>query len=91
MGEYADGADGFDRSGDFGRGGLRVGGDEHVDVVGHDLYLLQSPSVCGAGFGDAVAACHGHVAVEHLVPVFGAEDDVVSEFIDLMTVFSSFS
>lgn len=86
MGEYADGADGFDRSGDFGRGGLRVGGDEHVDVVGHDLYLLQRPTVCGAGFGYGVAARDFDFSGEHLVPVFGAEDDVVAEFIDLMTV-----
>ena len=76
----------FDRSGDFGRGGLRVGGDEHVDVVGHDLYLLQRPSVCGAGLGYGVAACDLDFSGEYLVPVFGAEDDMVAEFIDLVTV-----
>ena len=86
MGEYADGTDGFDRSGDFGRGGLRVGGDEHVDVVGHDLYLLQRPTVCGAGLGYGVAARDFDFSGEYLVPVFGAEDDVVAEFIDLVTI-----
>ena len=57
-----------------------------MDVVGHDLYLLQRPAVGGAGFGYGVAARDFDLSGEHLVPVFGAEDDVVAEFIDLMTV-----
>ena len=57
-----------------------------MDVVGHDLYLLQRPSVCGAGLGYGVAACDFDFSGEYLVPVFGAEDNVVAEFIDWVTI-----
>ena len=86
MGEYLDRADGFDCSGDFSWGGLRISGDDHVDMVGHDLYLLQCPPVCGAGFGYDVATCYFYFSGENLAPVFGAEDDVVAKFIDLVTI-----
>ena len=55
-------------------------------MVGHDLYLLQCPPVCGAGFGYDVATCYFDFSDENLVPVFGAEDDVVAKFIDLMAI-----
>lgn len=55
-------------------------------MVGHDLYLLQCPPVCGAGFGYDVATCYFYFSGENLVPVFGAEDDVVAKFIDLVTI-----
>lgn len=55
-------------------------------MVGHDLYLLQCPPVCGAGFGYDVATCYFDFSDENLVPVFGAEDDVVAKFIDLVTI-----
>ena len=55
-------------------------------MVGHDLYLLQCPPVCGAGFGYDVATCYFDFSDENLVPVFGAEDDVVAKFIDLVAI-----
>lgn len=55
-------------------------------MVGHDLYLLQCPPVCGAGFGYDVATCYFYFSGENLAPVFGAEDDVVAKFIDLVTI-----
>lgn len=55
-------------------------------MVGHDLYLLQCPPVCGAGFGYDVATCYFDFSDENLVPVFGAEDDMVAKFIDLVTI-----
>lgn len=55
-------------------------------MVGYDLYLLQCPPVCGAGFGYDVATCYFDFSDENLVPVFGAEDDVVAKFIDLVTI-----
>lgn len=57
-----------------------------MDMVGHDLYLLQRPPVCGAGFGYDVATCYFDFPGENLMPVFGAEDDVVAKFIDLVTI-----
>lgn len=57
-----------------------------MDVVWHDFYFLQCPSVCGAGFGYGVAACDFNFSDEYFVPVFGAEDDVITKFIDLMTI-----
>lgn len=57
-----------------------------MDMVGHDLYLLQCPPVCGAGFGYDVATCYFDFSDENLVPVFGAEDDVVAKFIDLVAI-----
>lgn len=86
MGEYLDRTDGLDCSGDFSRSGLWAGGDDHVDMVGHDLYLLQCPPVCGAGFGYDVATCYFDFPGENLTPVFGAEDDVIAKFIDLVTI-----
>lgn len=86
MGEYPDRANRFNRSCDFCRGSLWAGGDEHVDMVGHDFYLLQCPPVCGAGFGYDVATCYFDFPGENLVPVFGAEDDVVAKFIDLVII-----
>lgn len=55
-------------------------------MVGHDLYLLQCPPVCGAGFGYDVATCYFDFSDENLVPVFGAENDVVAKFIDLVAI-----
>lgn len=55
-------------------------------MVGHDLYLLQCPPVCGAGFGYDVATCYFDFSDENLVPVFGTEDDVVAKFIDLVAI-----
>lgn len=57
-----------------------------MDMVGHNLYLLQRPPVCGAGFGYDVATCYFDFPGENLMPVFGAEDDVVAKFIDLVTI-----
>ena len=55
-------------------------------MVGHDLYLLQCPPVCGAGFGYDVATCYFDFSDENLVPVFGTEDNVVAKFIDLVAI-----
>lgn len=55
-------------------------------MVGHDLYLLQCPPVCGASFGYDVATCYFDFSDENLVPVFGTEDDVVAKFIDLVAI-----
>lgn len=48
-----------------------------MDVVGHDFEFLELPSVGEAGFGDAVAAGGLDFPDKDLVPVFGAEDDVI--------------
>lgn len=55
-------------------------------MVRHDLYLLQRPSVCGTGLGYDVATCYFDFSDENFAPVFGAEDDVVAKFIDLVTI-----
>lgn len=55
-------------------------------MVGHDLYLLQCPPVCGAGFGYDVATCYFDFPGKNLAPVFGTENDVIAKFIDLVTI-----
>lgn len=42
-----------------------------MDVVGHDLYLLQRPSVCGAGLGYGVAACDFDFSGDYFVKTYG--------------------
>lgn len=85
-GEDFDGADAFDGFGDLCGGCLGWGADEHVNMVWHDLDFLELPVVCGAGFRDDVATGRLDGPGEYLVPVFGAEDDVIPDFIDLMTI-----
>lgn len=85
-GEDFDGANAFNGFSYLGWRVLWWCRDEQVNMVGYDLNFFELPPVCGAGLRNGIAARGFHGPSEDLMAVFSAENDVITNFINLVTI-----